>query len=426
MKRLAFLVAGTAAALVVGASPAYADNINSPHQKSSAAAGETATTWGGVARCAGCHRAHTAQGAYLLKTDQQSLCATCHAGTGSALDVVDGVSTSGGAALRGGGFAKSAISADSPTALYYYNTVRNAVSLQEGKIPTLTTPVTTTSKHGIGATGAWGYTLNGAGSMALSSPLECGSCHDPHGNGNYRLLNTVPGGVSNASMTITSVVVAGNVATVTTAVEHYLGVGNTVTITGMGAPFDGTFPVLATPAYTTFTYAVTAADGAATVPTAAAAKNAGQAVLDAPSASARVYTTTDYWKVNDETTPDITVGTTTNVKAFIGSIAAWCTQCHTRYQTGRNQTYKNATSDPVFTYRHRGNRVTNSNVVNGVAYPNQVNAANCIQCHVAHGSNATAVPASMGVMYPGSTTATEDSSLLRINNRGVCQMCHNK
>jgi hypothetical protein len=361
----------------------------------------------------------------LLKTDQESLCSTCHAGTGSALDVMNGISTSSGAALRGGGFAKSAIKADDPTALYYYNTARNSVSLQEGKIPTLTTPVTTTSSHGMGATGAWGYTLNGAGSVALTSPLECGSCHDPHGNGNYRLLNTVPGGVSNAAMTISSVVVAANVATVTTAVEHYLGVGNTVTITGMGAPFDGTFPVLATATYTSFTYAVTAPDGAATVPAAARATNAGQAIKDADPALARVYTTTDYWKVNDETTPNITVGTTTNVKAFIGSIAAWCTQCHTRYQTGRSGTYANATSDPVFTYRHRGNRVTNTNVVNGVAYPNQVNAANCIQCHVAHGSNATAVPTTLGVMYPGTTT-TEDSSLLRISNRGVCQMCHNK
>ncbi len=165
------------------------------------------------------------------------------------------------------------------------------------------------------------------------------------------------------------------------------------------------------------------------MPAAARATNAGQAIKDADPALARVYTTTDYWKVNDETTPNITVGTTTNVKAFIGSIAAWCTQCHTRYQTGRSGTYANATSDPVFTYRHRGNAVTNSNVANA-GYPNQVNAANCIQCHVAHGSNATAVKSdptdvANNVNYPGTATA-EDSSLLRISNRGVCQMCHNK
>ena len=418
MKRLAFLVAGTAAALVVSAGPAFADNINSPHQKTSAASGETATTWGGVARCAGCHRAHTAQGAYLLKTDQEALCLTCHAGTGSALDVENGVSTSNGAALRGGGFLKSALDASHPSATY--GITSRGVGLIEGKIPALIDPVATTSSHGMGVSGAWGYGLSGS-TAALSSPLECGSCHDPHGNGNYRLLNTVPGGVSNTPMTVTAFAVATNVATVTTSVQHYLGVGNTVTISGMGAPFDGTFPVLATPSYTTFTYKVTAADGAVTVPAAAKATNAGQAVLDAPSSAARVYTTADYWKVNDETTPTITVGSTTGINSFIGSIAEWCTQCHTRYQTGPSGTYKNATDDAVFTYRHRGNAVKVANA----GYYNQVNAANCIQCHVAHGTNATAVPTSLGVVFPGTTTP-EDSSLLRISNRGVCQMCHNK
>jgi hypothetical protein len=360
----------------------------------------------------------------LLKTDQESLCLTCHAGTGSALDVENGVSTVGGAALRGGGFTKSALNADNPTALYYAS--GTSVRLQTGVIPTLNVPVATTSSHGMGTTGAWGLGLSGAAAGTLSSPLECGSCHDPHGNGNYRLLQTVPGGVSNAAIAVSTIAVATNVATVTTGAEHYLGVGNTVTIAGAGAPYDGTWPVLATPTYTTFTFAVTTADATVT-PAAATAKNAGQAVLDAPSATARVYTTTDYWKVNDETTPQITVGATTGVNSFIGSIAAWCTQCHTRYQTGRSATYANATGDPVFTYRHRANSVkaTSAHTVNGVTYPNQVNTPNCIQCHVAHGSNATAVPNSLGVNFPGTSTV-EDSALLRISNRGVCQMCHNK
>lgn len=362
----------------------------------------------------------------LLKTDQESLCLTCHAGSGSTLNVEDGVSTSG-AALRGGGFTKSALNADNPTAKYYFNTARNSVSLEEGVIPTLNVPVATTSSHGMGATGAWGLGLSGSAAGTLSSPLECGSCHDPHGNGNYRLLQTVPGGVSNAAVNIASASVVGatNVATFTTATEHYLGVGNTVTIAGVGAPFDGTWSVLSTAAYTSFTVTLAGTNVDATVTAKGTAKNAGQAVLDAPSATARVYTTTDYWKVNDETTPGITVGTNTNVKAFIGSIAAWCTQCHTRYQTGRSGTYENATGDTTFTYRHRGNSVKNTNVTNGTAYANQVNSPNCIQCHVAHGSNATAVSSSLGVNFPGTTT-TEDSALLRISNRGVCQMCHNK
>src|SRR5665811_1320561 len=55
----------------------------------------------------------------------------------------------------------------------------------------------TTSKHQIdGATGTmWG---NGAISASIadtgkaSVTLECGSCHDPHGNGNYRILKPIP------------------------------------------------------------------------------------------------------------------------------------------------------------------------------------------------------------------------------------------
>jgi hypothetical protein len=79
----------------------------------------------------------------------------------------------------------------------------------------------------------------------------------------------------------------------------------------------------------------------------------------------------------------------------------------------------------MFTYRHRGNSVKNTNVTNLVSYPNQVNSPNCIQCHVAHGSNATMTKETLGVNFPGTSTV-EDSALLRISNRGVCQMCHNK
>jgi cytochrome c553 len=364
----------------------------------------------------------------LLVKDQEALCFTCHGGTSSGTNVQSGVDGSG-AALRGGGFDTAAIDANNPTALYYSS--GTSTRLQKGTIPALTVPVTTTSKHGLGATGAWGYGLSGAASGTLGSPLECGSCHDPHGNGNYRILQPVPGGVTNASMTVNDVTIAAGSATITTAVEHYLGVGNTVTLAGFAAPYttlNGTWPVVTTPTYTTFTVATAIADTALATVTAVTAKNAGQAIADVPTGTSRVYTTADYWAVNDETTPTMTVGTTTGVRAFIGGIAAWCTQCHTRYQTGRSGTYSNPSNDPVFTYRHRGNSVKNTNVTNGVAYPNQVNAANCIQCHVSHGSNAVVSGAAAAVNYPGTTGAAkyEKSSLLRVSNRGVCQMCHNK
>lgn len=443
MRRLAFLVASAASAAVVvaGAGPAYADNDLSPHVKTSSTG--TATTWGSVTRCAGCHRAHQAEGAMLLtKSTEQALCDTCHNGSGASTNVEQGVSVAGaGGALRGGGFTKARINSANPTALYYFNASRNSYSLQEGQIPAANAGSATTSNHLLGATAAYGLGLSGGATGTLqttegTSPLECGSCHDPHGNGNYRILKPVPSGVTNAAMTISaaevkSVTVTAGTFTVveyTTAVEHYLGVGNTVTIAGVGAAFNGNVQVWAVPSYTSFQVITTQPVGVVTLTGTPTAKNAGATIADVPSGTSRVYTTADYWKVNDETTPTTTVGTTANVSSFIGGIAAWCTQCHTRYQTGPSGTYEKASNDAIYTYRHRGNSVrANGYKWNNVAYTNQVNTPNCIQCHVAHGTNAAANGPVYGqdVTYPGSTTA-ETSSLLRIDNRGICQMCHNK
>ena len=63
--------------------------------------------------CAGCHRAHTATGSYLLKeASEEALCESCHDGTQATTNVVHGMAVSGVdgeegvflAALRGGGF----------------------------------------------------------------------------------------------------------------------------------------------------------------------------------------------------------------------------------------------------------------------------------------------------------------------------------
>ena len=51
-----------------------------------------------------------------------------------------------------------------------------------------------------------------------------------------------------------------NVATLTTVSAHDFNAGNTVTVSGIGAPFDGTYTVKATPTSTTFTYDKTATD----------------------------------------------------------------------------------------------------------------------------------------------------------------------
>lgn len=117
----------------------------------------------------------------------------------------------------------------------------------------------------------------------------------------------------------------------------------------------------------------------------------------------KVYTTTNYWSV------------AASSGGFMAQSAAWCSTCHTRY----NRSDTSATMDTTFTYGH------DSNAQAG-------NQATCIQCHVAHGSNAAttngtaANPGSGNVPWPDGTVANpaQNSRLLRIDNRGICLMCH--
>ena len=180
-------VMGAGAVLLLAMSPAVAHADNGPHIK-----GASLTTDG----CAGCHRAHTAPNAMLLKTPESALCYTCHSGTGATTNVRDGVllaNATGGArvgSLRGGGFSNSVVGTaawaarppDKPPA-------EHQSPWRDGG---------TTSSHtvdGVTAGTIWG---NGAISStnnygATGVAMRCGTCHDPHGNGNYRILRPVPG-----------------------------------------------------------------------------------------------------------------------------------------------------------------------------------------------------------------------------------------
>src|SRR5262245_39479195 len=90
LRRLAALVAAGAAAFFMGTLPAQA--ANGPHVTTATNAPTTGVRIAdaGQGRCASCHRAHTAQAAYLLNaTSEESLCYTCHGdgGTGATTDV---------------------------------------------------------------------------------------------------------------------------------------------------------------------------------------------------------------------------------------------------------------------------------------------------------------------------------------------------
>jgi predicted CXXCH cytochrome family protein len=398
------LLIGVGSALMVtmgGVGQASADG--GPHRTTAVGAGATATmSVAGGSRCASCHRAHTAQGENLLKQAQPALCYSCHNGAGGDADVVDGVMSTTGTpqALRGGGFEYALIDGAGAAKTMGTTVGAHGLPVTAETVPVLGNPsllgVTTaataantkvTSKHAIdGQTQGtiWG---NGAVSATIVDPgkagvtLECGSCHDPHGNGNYRILRPVPND-------------AGTAAVITSAA--------------------GVTPV---------TY------GAGVVPVNIPDVPRYQA--DGVTKISKVYTTTNYWSVNNRQVPTTTGGPLAvagdgTTDGFITNVAAWCTTCHTRYYAPSGSSGVNS-GDKVFTYRHASARSDRE----GVSRPN------CIQCHVAHGSNvamgstpaSVPFPGQVGTGANGTLASTDagygDSKLLRVSDRGTCVMCHN-
>jgi predicted CXXCH cytochrome family protein len=319
--------------MVVAAQSASADN--GPHIK-----GTGSTTVDG---CAGCHRAHTAQSANLItKSSEVLLCNSCHsAGLGALTDVQMGMyypDFSNGSemlGLRGGGFTTAAIDST------------HAVRTSPKTVPGLATPEAVTSTHSVDGTTqtAWGNGANGSGNGSQIS-LKCTSCHDPHGNGNYRILKPIP------------------------------------------------------------------TDSGAT------------AGITIPDSAVKVYTTSNYWLTDDPNSPlstprDVTSSsgtvTTYTPTVFIDGISAWCSTCHTRYLAPAGSA-ETPSGDSVFMYRHRSDQNY------------KAGGANCITCHVSHGSNAKMTGTESGhVPLPsGAAAPAGDSRLLRVDNRGTCNMCHNK
>lgn len=291
--------------------------------------GYTATT----DACAGCHRAHTAQAPDLLMDTTQALCLTCHGSTaaGAQTNVIDGVyaryrntagnfvnkTTTGsegtvGAPLNGGGFA-------------YY------------RVQGQSTFVATTSTHSSDGSqrGAWGLGSANTGQTSnLSFGLTCGSCHDPHGSTNYRIIRKT---VNGSAVNVTSL---------------------------EGGTWNYT------------------------------AENWGSGMTE------------------------------------------FCTTCHTNYlatSSGSGSTGFTGGSPSVTHFRHRVNMPYNfeGNINpetgwNGFSLPlantgqpggNQVS---CTTCHLPHGTSAAQGTNSSIANIAG------DSSLLRLDNRGVCEVCHQK
>ncbi len=383
MRRWTLLLAGAALWLFLAAIPALADG--GPHIAS------TNSGIGGLNAdsCAGCHRAHTAQGEFLLNQQAgPALCLTCHGatGVGATTDVETGQQyTPTGAngdgrgvalgALRSGGFVQARIGSGAAVRVAYQS---GADVRQNAKVPVgAAQPVTSAhlplvaGKVSIGTGVAWG---NGPDSTtAFAGPsvnMDCTSCHNPHGNGQYRILNPIP-----------DPAVSGT--------DAFVAAGTAATVTDAALP----------PAGGARNYTVIQTNG-----------GAGTLLASQVTALALPATAGDYfrrkvpWNGTSGTSNDAPNGLSAS---FTTQISTWCLTCHSRYLSAG---WDVQTTDAIYKYRHTSTATSR----------------NCITCHVAHGSNAQMPGTSSATMpYPGGAVApVGDSRLLKIDNRGTCQACH--
>jgi predicted CXXCH cytochrome family protein len=366
---LVVLVALAFVALPTGT--AKADN--GPHR-----AGWGVTTDG----CAACHRVHRGVNEYLLLNEVETLCLSCHGddASGSVLNVESGSNESTGGALRGGGF------------------VRARIDTTDASLPIPRFPAgSSSSNNDNGVSVCWQDGDDDDGDGVVDDGCR------PHIN-----ALAAPGGLTQSSHSID---------------------GSLQTIWGNGAIDPVANPGMADydlecgkchDPHGTGTYRILRE-----VPEGSG--GAGYAIPDTyPKDEDAVgnYDRTNYFDMTftgNETTDEILKDT-----------AAWCSQCHTRYLAARNaplpaDASREDSGDAIFTFRHTSAGWGNSSADPPVASNN--NRA-CITCHAAHGSNATAGEFSGPVPNPGAAEGSgigaANSKLLKMNNRGMCQKCHNK
>jgi predicted CXXCH cytochrome family protein len=417
VKRIAFIALTACALVFAGTSTAFANY--GPH-------GGYATD---TDACASCHRAHTAistvtwtdnqstQRSSLLISDASSMtsyCYVCHgdgapgANTNVQSGVYDGnpggTNSSVDATLNGGGFSKigGITGPNSATVMSSHN-----VDIYSGANPT--------------ALIRWGYQnpVGGASDLTAMGAFTCTDCHDPHGSSNYRLLKDVVNG---------------------TRTGGYVGTNNTpepwVTSNEEGYPSGGF-------------------------------KKGPNGLLDIANYKPS-YTSAQY--------------ASNGSNAPTGAMSAWCSACHTAY-VQPNSLYDYGVNIPPATstnrmyYRHPVDvalsvgtaadpedralltqlkddsglplEMGSGQVASGFSYAtggkiwDERGNVSCLTCHRAHGTAATMSGwaatslGSDGLPQTGVSTTTpladsngvdptHDSALLRYDNRGVCERCHDK
>lgn len=366
--------------------------------------------------CASCHRIHTAQSAdgFLLKdADIYTLCMSCHDGTGAATNVKDGTYVSGtegsaGEGLFGGGFENvpmdpNRYATDSYTA---------------GAYPA---PAPVTSHHVVdgGAGTVWGAgDLNAPNNTSLT--LECTSCHNPHGqagmsdgtpNGNavatYRILNYEPhgsNGFETTGISTTYFYVAGYSTLGTDGGYTVPDLATKWYTVNSNSAYDGTVATMRSrngmawwafinnPGdYSGRTYVYMAPAFNVPAGTAIITTNTTQYSCSAVTAGTAYDTSCD--------TDGVAAGAWWNNTPAQGRLGQWCATCHDRYIGNRLVD----SGDALYKYRHSA-----------------TGSLSCVICHTAHGTAATMDTA----LVQNATLNTGSSTLLKLNNRGLCIDCH--
>ena len=194
--------------------------------------------------------------------------------------------------------------------------------------------VGTTSAHSVGGTAVsmWGSgPLGTAATFTVTTNLTCASCHDPHGNGQYRILKATPDDSPSApgvyiNDATTKAYITTNYGTIGTANQNE-SAKNVAANSGANGP------------------------------------NSGSSVVSVADSSSLEYV------------PAGTTSTGTSPAYFKGMYSEastrWCATCHTRYFAGTgsagNKTWTEAGSiDATYKFRHATRNILDPNTAFGV------------------------------------------------------------
>jgi len=366
--------------------------------------------------CAGCHRAHTSvstitwtdtnvpnqQHSALLvssATTMDEFCYACHDGTSQGADtnVQEGVYEgslygSQDTTLNGGGFELMGTTGATVTSTHIWD---GAPWGAYGG-----------GYFGQGDAGADGPTAIANTGETIPIKMDCATCHDPHGSANYRILKAT---------------VFGN------NVGGYVDSGDPqdpdpdgfVASTEEGWPVGGFRLHTAYPNYK-------------------------------PN-----YTDAQYAKGYDMTqTAD---GADPSEENVAKGMTGWCSGCHTTYNDkttdynngdmfGLATRHKHPVNVPLSNYKgpDEDMMVINSGLPlahdldeSGAVVPpsEESDWIECLTCHRAHGTSATMtgwadekadLPNDEVPSFISESGSGEPSALLRLDNRGTCEVCHNK